>query len=236
MGYWFVWFVSNVLPFVTAGVFFVGLVYRVAQWRRRPPASVSLRVPPEQRGVTRTLREIVTEIVTFRRVFRGSPALWVVSWLFHLSILIFVVGHLRLFFDFSWLWNLLHLTPEQVDLLSLIGGGTSGTLFLLGLVALLVRRLRMPVRSLSVPSDYLLLLLLLGIAVTGNYMRFLMHIELEPYQAFFSNLFSLRFGVPVDNPLFVLHFLLVQVFLLYLPFSKLVHVVGGVLTLKWTLR
>ena len=236
MGYWFVWFVSNVLPFVTAGVFFIGLAYRVVQWRRRPPASVSLRVPPQQRGALRTLGEIVTEIVTFRRVFRGSPALWVVSWLFHLSILIFVVGHLRLFFDLNWLWNLLRLTPDQVDLLALIGGGTSGTLFLLGLLALLVRRLRMPVRSLSVPSDYLLLLLLLGIAVTGNYMRFLMHIELEPYQAFFSNLFNLRFGVPVDNPLFVLHFLLVQVFLLYLPFSKLVHVIGGVLTLKWTLR
>ena len=236
MGYWFVWLVSNVLPFVTAGVFFIGLAYRVVQWRRRPPASVSLRVPPQQRGVARTLGEIGTEIVTFRRVFRGSPALWVVSWLFHLSILIFVVGHLRLFFDLNWLWNLLRLTPDQVDLLALIGGGTSGTLFLLGLLALLVRRLRMPVRSLSVPSDYLLLLLLLGIAVTGNYMRFLMHIELEPYQAFFSNLFNLRFGVPVDNPLFVLHFLLVQVFLLYLPFSKLVHIVGGVLTLKWTLR
>jgi len=236
MGYWFVWLVSNVLPFVTAGVFFIGLAYRVVQWRRRPPASVSLRVPPQQRGVARTLGEIGTEIVTFRRVFRGSPALWVVSWLFHLSILIFVVGHLRLFFDLNWLWNLLRLTPDQVDLLALIGGGTSGTLFLLGLLALLVRRLRMPVRSLSVPSDYLLLLLLLGIAVTGNYMRFLMHIELEPYQAFFSNLFNLRFGVPVDNPLFVLHFLLVQVFLLYVPFSKLVHIIGGVLTLKWTLR
>ena len=236
MGYWFVWFVSNVLPFVTAGVFFIGLAYRVVQWRRRPQASVSLRVPPEQRGVARTLGEIVTEIVTFRRVFRGSPALWIVSWLFHLSILIFVVGHLRLFFDFSWLWNLLPLTPDQVDLLALIGGGTSGTLFMVGLLALLVRRLRMPVRSLSVPSDYLLLLLLLGIAVSGNYMRFLMHIEFEPYQAFFSNLFNLRFGVPVDNPLFVLHFLLVQVFLLYVPFSKLVHIIGGVLTLKWTLR
>jgi nitrate reductase gamma subunit len=236
MGYWFVWFVSNVLPFVTAGVFFIGLAYRVVQWRRRPPASVSLRVPPQQRGVARTLGEIGTEIVTFRRVFRGSPALWIVSWLFHLSILIFVVGHLRLFFDFSWLWNLLRLTPDQVDLLALIGGGTSGTLFMLALLALLVRRLRMPVRSLSVPSDYLLLLLLLGIAVTGNYMRFLMHIELEPYQAFFSNLFNLRFGVPVDNPLFVLHFLLVQVFLLYVPFSKLVHIIGGMLTLKWTLR
>jgi nitrate reductase gamma subunit len=236
MGYWFVWFVSNVLPFVTAAVFFVGLAYRVVRWQRRPRASVSLRLPPEQRSLVRTLREIVTEIVTFRRVFRGSRALWVASWLFHISILIFVLGHLRLFFDFNWLWNLLRLTPEQVDLLALIGGGTSGTLFLLGLLALLIRRLRMPVRSLSVPSDYLLLLLLLGIAVTGNYMRFLMHLGLEPYQAFFSNLFHLRFGAPVDNPVFVVHFLLVQVFLIYLPFSKLVHIVGGALTLKWTLR
>jgi nitrate reductase gamma subunit len=236
MSYWLAWFVSNVLPPITAAVFFGALAYRLVQFWRRPRASVSLRVPPRQLGVGTTLREIGTEIVTFRRVFRGSKPLWVVSWLFHLSILVFVLGHFRLFIDFSWLWNLLRLTPEQVDLLALIGGGASGTVFMLGLVALFIRRLRMPVRSLSVPSDYLLLLLLLAIAVSGNYMRFLMHIELEPYRAFFSNLFGLRFGVPVSNPVFILHFLLVQVLLIYFPFSKLVHVIGGVLTLKWTLR
>ncbi len=236
MGYWVAWFVSNLLPFVTAGVFFGGLAYRIVDWWGTPEASVSLRVPPKERSVAETLREILTEIVTFRRVFRGSKSLWVVSWLFHLSILVFVLGHLRLFFDFNWLWNLLRLTPEQVDVLAFVGGGTSGTIFMLGLLALLARRMKMPVRSLSVPGDYLLLTLLLAIAVTGNYMRFLMHIELEVYQDFFSNLFSLRFGIPVQNPMFILHFLLVQVLLIYFPFSKLVHVIGGVLTLKWTLR
>jgi len=236
MGYWLAWFVSNVLPFLTAAVFFGGVGYRIFQFWRRPRAAVPLTVPPRQRSLVRTLREIVTEIVSFRRVFRGSKPLWIVSWLFHLSILVFVLGHFRLFLHLDWFWNLLRLTLEQVDLLALIGGGTSGTLFMLGLVTLFMRRLRMPVRSLSVPSDYLLLLLLLAIAVSGNYMRFLMHIELEPYQAFFSNLFSLRLGVPVLNPVFLLHFLLVQVFLIYFPFSKLVHVIGGALTLKWTLR
>jgi nitrate reductase gamma subunit len=236
MSYWISWFVSNLLPWLTAGVFFGGLAYRIVDWWRGPRSAVPLTVPPRQRSVARTLGEILTEITTFRRVFRGSRGLWVVSWLFHLSILVFVLGHLRLFFDFSWLWDLLRLTPEQVDLLAFIGGGTSGTIFMLGLVALFIRRLRMPVRSLSVPSDYFLLLLLLSIAITGNYMRFLMHIDLDPYRAFFSNLFKLQFGVPVQNPMFILHFLLVQVLLIYFPFSKLVHVIGGILTLKWTLR
>lgn len=236
MYYWFAWFVSNVLPFITAVVFFGGIAYRVIHLWRSPRAAVSLVVPPQRRSVGSAVGAIATEVVTFRRVFKGSKALWAVSWLFHVSVFVFVVGHFRLFIDFSWLWNLLRLTPEQVDQLAFVGGAASGTVFMLGLVALLVRRLRMPVRSLSVPSDYLLLLLLLAIAVTGNYMRFLMHIELEPYRAFFSNLFGLRFGVPVQNAVFLLHFLLVQVFLIYFPFSKLVHVIGGVLTLKWTLR
>jgi nitrate reductase gamma subunit len=236
MSYWFSWIVSNVLPFFTAGVFFGGLAYRVFEWRRSPRAQVSLVVPPGSRSVRRTLREMVTEVVTFRRVFRGSKALWVVSWLFHASIFVFVLGHFRLFLDFSWLWNLLRLTPEQVDMLAVVGGSASGTVFMLGLVALLIRRLRMPARSLSVPGDYVLLILLLAIAVTGNYMRFLMHIDVDTYRAFFSNLFHLRFGVPVQNTTFVLHFLLVQAFLIYFPFSKLVHVIGGSLTLKWTLR
>ena len=236
MYYWLAWFVSNVLLFITAVVFFGGIAYRVIHLWRSPRAAVSLVVPPQRRSVGSAVGAIATEVVTFRRVFKGSKALWFVSWLFHLSIFVFVVGHFRLFIDFSWLWNLLRLSPEQVDQLAFLGGGVSGTVFMLGLVALLVRRLRMPVRSLTVPSDYLLLLLLLAIAVTGNYMRFLMHIELEPYRAFFSNLFGLRFGVPVQNPVFLLHFLLVQVLLIYFPFSKLVHVIGGVLTLKWTLR
>ena len=236
MYYWLAWFVSNVLPFITAVVFFGGIAYRVIHLWRSPRAAVSLVVPPQRRSVGSAVGEIATEVVTFHRVFKGSKALWAVSWLFHVSVFVFVVGHFRLFINFSWLWNLLRLMPEQVDQLVFLGGAASGTVFMLGLVALLVRRLRMPVRSLSVPSDYLLLLLLLAIAVTGNYMRFLMHIELEPYRAFFSNLFGLRFGVPVQNPIFLLHFLLVQVFLIYFPFSKLVHVIGGVLTLKWTLR
>ncbi len=235
MSYWFNWFVSNILPFTTAGVFFGGLAYRLVEWQRSPRSEVSLVVPPGSRSVAQTLREIVTEVVSFRRVFRGSRALWAVSWLFHLSILVFVLGHFRLFIDFSSLWNLLRLTPEQVDTLSFVGGGAAGTVFMLGLVGLLIRRLRMPVRSLSVPSDYFLLILLLSIAVTGNYMRFLMDIQLDSYRAFFSNLFHLRFGVPVQNTVFVMHFLLVQALLIYFPFSKLVHVIGGSLTLKWTL-
>jgi len=186
--------------------------------------------------VGQTLLEIATEIITFRRVLKGSRAFWAITWPFHVSILVFVLGHFRLFVDFTWLWNLLRLTPQQVDLLSLVGGGVAGTVFMLGLLALLMRRFMMPVRSISMPSDYFLLLLFLAVAVTGNYMRFFMHIELEEYRSFFSNLFHLRLGEPLENMIFVLHFLLVQLFLIYFPFSKLVHVIGGVLTLKWTLR
>ncbi len=236
MSYWFGWLISYVLPFITAGVFFGGLAYRVIHWWRIPRASVSLVVPPERRSMGRTLLEIVAEIVSFRRVFKSSIRFWAITWPFHVSILVFVLGHFRLFVDLNWLWNLLRLTPEQVDLLAFIGGATSGTVFMLGALALLVRRFMMPVRSLSVPSDYLLLLLLLTLAVTGNYMRFFMHIELEEYRLFFSNLFHLRFDAPLENVVFVWHFLLVQVFLIYFPFSKLVHIIGGVLTLKWTLR
>ncbi|NIN69830.1 MAG: hypothetical protein GTO63_35145 [Anaerolineae bacterium] len=143
MSYWFSWIVSNLLPFVTAGVFFGGLAYRVFEWRRSLRAQVSLVVPPGSRSAGDTVWEMVTEVVTFRRVFRGSKPLWVVSWLFHASIFVFVLGHFRLFLDFSWLWNLLRLTPEQVDMLAFVGGGASGTVFMLGLVALLIRRLRM---------------------------------------------------------------------------------------------
>lgn len=236
MDYWFAWFVSDVLPFITAGAFFGGLAYRVVTWWRRPRASVSLVLPPRPRSAGRTVGEVATEVVSFRRVFKGSRRFWAVTWPFHVSILLFTLGHLRLFVDFSWLWNLLRLSPDQVELLSLLGGGAAGTVFMLGLIALLVRRSMQPVRSLSVPSDHFLLLLLLAIAVTGNYMRFFMQIELEEYRAFFSNLFNLRLGAPLQNPVFVLHFLLVQSFLIFFPFSKLVHVIGGILTLKWTLR
>ena len=236
MSYWLKWFVSDVLPFFTAVVFFGGLAYRVYTWRRRPSPAVSLVIPPKPRTVARTIGEVTTEVVSFRRVLRASKRFWAVTWPFHLSILVFTLGHLRIFVNIEWLWDLLRLTPEQVELLALLGGGASGLVFMLGLIALLVRRFTMPVRSLSVPSDYVLLLLLLAIAFTGNYMRFFMQIELEEYRAFFSSLFALRPGQPLENPVFVLHFLLVQTFLIYFPFSKLVHVIGGILTLKWTLR
>jgi len=236
MSFWLGWLVCYILPFITAGVFFGGLAYRVIRWWRSPRALVSLVVPPERRSVGQTVRQISTEIVAFRRVFRGSKAFWAMTWPFHFSILVFILGHFRLFIDFTWLWNVLRLTPEQVDPLAFVGGGVAGTVFMLGVLALLVRRFMMPVRSLSVPGDYLLLLLLLALAVSGNYMRFFMRIELAQYRAFFSDLFHFRLAEPLDNWFFVLHFLLVQILLTYFPFSKLVHVIGGVLTLKWTLR
>ena len=75
MYYWFAWFVSNVLPFITAVVFFGGIAYRVFHWWRSPRAAVSLVVPPQRRSAASAVGEIATEVVTFRRVFKGSKPL-----------------------------------------------------------------------------------------------------------------------------------------------------------------
>ena len=60
------------------------------------------------------------------------------------------------------------------------------------------RRTFGPYKNLSVPEDYLLLVLLLGIVVMGDHLRFVGGLHAETYQAWFASLMAFRPAFPAE--------------------------------------
>jgi nitrate reductase gamma subunit len=75
--------------------------------------------------------------------------------------------------------------------------------------------------------DYFALILLGLIAGTGIVLKYWAHVYLVDVKAFTLGLMTLRPVAPPAHPLFLMHFVLVALLMLYFPFSKLLHA-GGV--------
>jgi len=248
------------VPYLAIVLFIVGFVGRVYRWASSPvpfriPTTCgqqkslpwiranNLESPYNGLGVA---GRMALEVLLFRSLFRNSSVqiqgsrllyrdhkiLWVAAILFHWSMLVVVVRHSRFFFEpvpalVSAVQSMdgFFQIGEPVLYLTTVG-------FLLGLGYLLARRLAMPgVRYISLPSDYLALFLLLGIGATGAVMRHLFHTDVAAVKELAMGLVTFRPVVPAGaSPLFFAHLFLVSCLLAYLPFSKLMHMAGVLLS------
>jgi len=163
-----------------------------------------------------------------RLVYRTDIALWLGGMMMHWSFLVIILRHLRLMTNpVPWFVTFI----EQADGFLEIGLPavfiTTGT-FLVGVTYLLARRFTNPqVRYISLVGDYFPLLLLLGIGLSGAWMRHLDKVDIASVKEMMVGLFH---GAPVVpegiSPLFYGHIFLVSALLAYFPFSKLTHMAG----------
>jgi nitrate reductase gamma subunit len=167
-----------------------------------------------------------------RLVDREQKWLWLAALAFHWSMLVVVLRHLRFFAE---------PVPSIAAALASADGFFqmgSPTLFLTdvtvfaGLGYLLLRRLcDAQVRFISLFQDYFALYLLLAIAGTGVLMRYVVRQDVIAAKQLAMGLVSLAPVVPAGTGvLLAVHLCLVSVLLAYLPFSKLVHFAGVVLS------
>jgi nitrate reductase gamma subunit len=215
--------IGRVLPFITLAVFVLGLIWRLRRWNRAAVANIALY--PAASNRRDVFRKVLGEVAWFSSVRQDNRELWRKTWPFHLTLLVILIGHLRVMF--AWPDRVLGLVmgPEAIDGLSRWAGGALGIVALVTCVMLLTRRFVQPrVREISSGEDVGVLILLLGVLTTGNGLRFLMHYDVGVSQAYFASLFL--GGEAPQNPWFLLHFFLVQLLLMYLPFGKLLHIPG----------
>ncbi|MEW5700761.1 MAG: respiratory nitrate reductase subunit gamma [Candidatus Zixiibacteriota bacterium] len=218
--------VLGVLPYITVAVFIVGMVIRIRIWMRTPqPAKITL-FPAPCGGRARFIN-VLKESFLFPSLFRGDRTLWIIAWLFHLTLAFVFVGHVRVFTDFPRVWAALGI---DADTMSAAGGGVAGVLILTMALLLTVRRAAMRrVREVSQLADYLALFLVIGVILTGNLMRFGDHFDLQLTRAYFTDLFTFSLGASSypANGMFAVHFLLAQILIVFMPFSKIMHF-GGI--------
>lgn len=193
-----------------------GLVVKINRYARTP-APLKIPTTPAPTTTGGVVLRMAREVALFESLFKSNKWIWLFGWLFHVSLLLVVVRHLRYFIDPVWFW---------------VGwaqpfGKYAGFAMVAGLGALWARRFLVDrVRYISTPSDHLMLVLLIGIGLSGLGMSFVAHTDIVSVKDFFLGLmvFDLR-PLPAD-PVLLVHLSLVALLMVIFPISKLLHAPG----------
>jgi len=220
-------FVVAILPYITVIVFVVGIAYHFYIWKKLPKPKMTLTPAPKQ-GLPRYIA-LLKETFFFRSLFKGDKSLWIFSWVFHAMLALIFIGHLRVI---TWLPdNILAsfgMTTENINTMSQLSGGIAGIVILVMIFVLLGRRIfTNRVREISLKGDYIALILIILVLVTGDAMRFVAHVDLSLTREYFLSLVTFSAISIPENSWFISHYFLAQILIMYMPFSKLLHF-GGI--------
>lgn len=208
--------VFAILFYLATLIFVVGLVYRVRSYIVTPSP---LKIPTTPAPITTggVVFRMTREVVLFESLFKANLWTWGLSWLFHASLLLVLLRHLRYFTEPVWGW-VVFLQPF---------GMYAGITMLLGLCGLWARRFLVErIRYISTPSDHLMLLLLILIAGSGLMMKFVAHTDVIAIKGYFQGLMHFSLQPFPSEILVILHLFLVAVLLIIFPVSKLLHAPG----------
>jgi nitrate reductase gamma subunit len=205
-----------VLFYLAAVIFTVGLVYRIRDYARTPAPLVIPTTPAPRTGGGVAMR-MAREVLFFESLFKGNLWTWAFGWLFHVGLALVVLRHLRYFIDPVWDW-VVFIQPFGIY---------AGLLMVAGLSGLWARRIFVDrVRYISTPSDHLMLALLVGIALSGLFMKFISHTDVVGVKNFFIGLMHFNIqALPSDGVLYA-HLSMIAALMIIFPFSKLLHAPG----------
>jgi nitrate reductase gamma subunit len=216
-----------VLPYIAGIIFLAGVTYRIMSWLKAPVPFQLTLFPAPRDGAGRMV-SIGTELAFFKSLYLNDRNLWLWAWLLHVSLAMVIGGHVVGIYYLMNQFTLLGLTAQASQAISAVLGTTAGIILMAALMVLFYRRIAEPtVKRLSDPADFVDLLFLLAIVVTGNHMRLpTAHVDLPAIKAYMGGLLTLSPTPIPENWIFVSHFVLVNLFLIYFPFSKMLHFAG----------
>jgi nitrate reductase gamma subunit len=194
----------------------VGLLYRINTYARTP-APLKIPTTPAPTTTGGVVLRMTREVVFFESLFKSNLWIWGLGMMFHASLALVLMRHLRYFTEPVWGWVAL-IQPF---------GMYAGITMLLGLLGLWGRRLLVErIRYISTPSDHLMLLLLIGIAASGLMMKFVVHTDVIAVKGYFLGLMHFNIQALPADLLLLVHLSLVISLLVVFPFSKLLHAPG----------
>ena len=258
------------IPYAAVLLFITGFIYRVLKWASSPVPFHIPTVSGQQKSLSwikadninspfttgGVVKRLALEILLFRSLlknekieleaphrllFKTSTLLWLGSMVFHWSLLVIGVRHLRFFLEPlpACIVILIRVDSILQDFFRLLPVPyITDALILIGLAYLFFRRMVYPqVRYISLPSDYFVLLLLGGIAISGVLMRVFYKQDLVQAKEWAMAMLRFQPMLPKGvTLLFYVHLFLVSFLAAYFPFSKLMHMPGIFLSPTKNLR
>ncbi|MBN1193265.1 MAG: respiratory nitrate reductase subunit gamma [Coriobacteriia bacterium] len=231
----YLWITSVWGVYLGIAVFVLGMGWRIYQWASTPKSPVRLGMFPKPAGKGGRFLKMLKDTFIAPHSARIEPKMYFFAMMFHIAALGAFVGHLRIFGEYPILPELLDKVGIEMDAFAAWAGSIAGTLMLVGVIYWIFRRTYGPYKNLSVPEDYLLLFLLFGVIIMGDHLRFVYggYIHADTYQEWFKSLLVFKPFFP-DKLLsgfagwsLGTHMLFTDLFLIYFPFSKLVHTIGS---------
>ncbi|MFH1663165.1 MAG: respiratory nitrate reductase subunit gamma [Chloroflexota bacterium] len=227
---WFSYLVAGILVYVAVAVFLVGTAFRIYQWFRVSRSSVKLGMFPKPKNKWARGLKLAKDSFLYPQVLEVDTTMWFFVLLLHLGGIAAFVGHLRIFSEFTFISNV--LGEEGMSQFAMWTGGMIGIILMVSVIYLILRRFKSPYKDLSIPEDYLLLVLILTILLFGNHLRFFGDIHVAEYREYIHSLLAFRPAFPEaiaessTKWVLVSHVLTANLLFIYFPFSKLVHSVG----------
>jgi nitrate reductase gamma subunit len=197
-------------------ILLIGVGARIRKYTKAPAPLVipTTPAPTTRAGVA---GRMAREVFFFESLFKGSKWTWLFGYLFHFGMLLVLIRHLRYFTEPVWQW---------VVMMQWIGLYAAFAM-VIGLAGLWARRFLVDrVRYISSPSDHLMLLLLLGIGLSGLAMKYIWHTDVVALKAFMLGVMYFDWQPLPPDFMLITHLSLVVALMIVFPFSKLLHVPG----------
>lgn len=208
--------VYAVLFYFATAVLVVGVGRKIYVFAKAP-APLKIPTTPAPTTQTGVIMRMFREVVFFESLFKGAKWTWLFGWVFHMGLFLVLLRHARYFQDPVFF---------PIELIQPFGI-YAGFAMVAGLAGLFGRRLLVDrVRYISAPSDYLMLVLLGLIGMSGLMMTFVAHTDIIAVKQFFRGLMTLSLSELPADPVLLAHLTLVAMLMIIFPISKLLHAPG----------
>lgn len=197
------------------------------EWWKKPPRRS--RIAP--------LQYMMVEIFLLRAIWRHNRPLWPLTFAFHTGI--YLVAAMLFFSLVSSILiiagvplSVLNVFQEIASILAVVGYLLGG----LGAIALLLKRaLDSNLRPFNTTTKYFNLVLLGAVFISGAYAWFSAGDFAAEFSSFIRGLITLDGGISAGFPL-SLHIVISLLFLIYLPFTDMIHFIAKYFTyheIRW---
>lgn len=215
------------MVYLAFAIFVAGIVFQVLKVIKRPPFKPTLAIHPKR---SPALFWSIFDALFLPTVWRHKRLLWFFLMAFHVSFVLVFLGHLELITEMSWI----QVVGHEI----FMGRGFLGLIMSLALLYFFLRRFASPTKELSVPEDYFLLLLLFLTVVFGSEMDWARRwydygeMSVQEYRSYLSSIFLFRPSIADVSSsghsfMLVLHVFFANLFLMFFPFSHLMHSIFG---------